>query len=196
MTTGRLAIASLVGYFATMNKPPTNRFPNRQLASRLLAIATALMVFQADFAVADEPSCVPTTRGVASMAPGTIRLLNDNNTELSIDVLVADDNFERASGFQHICPDVINEVFILFVYDAAIPGRFHMQNVHAPLDIAFLDARGRVIDVQLMRTYTESDKPLYGPGVPFQFALEARAGFFAEHGVSAVGSRLVMGAGQ
>ena len=122
----------------------------------------------------------------------TIRVQNDRGIEISLDVLVADDGFERASGFQHICPEVIERTLILFRFPQELSGRFHMQNVHAPLDIAFMGSNGNVESVLLMQTYTQDERPLYGPPGRFQYALEARAGFFQSHAISPQGSRLLL----
>ncbi len=137
-------------------------------------------------------ACVESTAGTLSMQRGWIRLANDAGQVLPLEVLIADDAFERASGFQHICPEVIGRTLILFLYSHEVRASFHMQNVHAPLDIAFFDSAGRVVGVRLMKTYTEDSRPLYGPGGPFRFALEAPAGFFAERGISTGGSRLIL----
>ena len=136
--------------------------------------------------------CVASTDGTASMHRGWIRLANDAGAVLSLEVLVADDGFERASGFQHICPEVIGRTLILFQFDREARARFHMQNVHAPLDIAFFDSAGQVVGVRRMEIHTGSGGPLYGSEGPFRFALEAPAGFFAARGVSTRGSRLIL----
>ncbi len=61
-----------------------------------------------------------------------------------------------------------------------------MRNVHAPLDIAFIRADGTFVDVLRM----DPGLDLYGPDAPYAFALETRAGWFAEHGLDRQG-RLV-----
>ncbi len=159
-----------------------------------MKLTIRLILYVALFSVAHTSAaqlqCVDSTKGLLSMNQENIVLVNDSGQEISLKVLVADDNYERASGFQHICPSVIEKVLILFIYDAESAGRFHMQNVHAPLDIAFFDADGVLISAMLMQTYTEDFRPLFDPGAPFQFALEARQGFFTEINVSAAGSYL------
>ncbi len=135
--------------------------------------------------------CVQSTRGIDSMHRERILLDDGAGTQLALDVLVADDGFERASGFQHVCPAVIDATLILFRYPAPASGQFHMQNVHAPLDIAFFDDRGQAIEMFLMATYRDDHRPLYGPGAPFLHALEAPAGFFAGHGLDAKSTRLL-----
>lgn len=113
-----------------------------------------------------------------------LTLINDLGIPVQLTVAVADDDFERASGFQHICPEVIDKVRILFRYHTPIAGKFHMNNVHAPLDIAFFDARGRLITTLLMAVYNDSSQPLYGPDQAFQYALEAPAGWLQDNGLT------------
>lgn len=170
-----LVIADGLGYFATM------RSKGALIPLVLLWVTTG-----------QAAECVSETAGLASMESEAITLRADDDRRVELDVLVADDGYERASGFQHICPDVIESVFILFRYPAETAGRFHMQNVHAPLDIAFFDSDGRAVSVQRMETYTENAQPLYGPDSPFRYALESRAGFFAELGFSESGGRLIL----
>ena len=71
-------------------------------------------------------------------------------------------------------------------------GRFHMQNVKAPLDIGFFDGAGKLIRTMVMDTYDDGNKRRYHPGQRFQYALEARVGFFNEHKLSANKARLVV----
>jgi len=136
--------------------------------------------------------CVDSTPGIDSMDPVNITLLNDKGKPIELSVLLADDAFERAAGFQSVCPEVIDKTLILFRYPTSIDGKFHMQNVRAPLDIVFFAANGRFIQYEKMETYTQDSQPLYGPGRPFQFALEAPVGFFAKHGISGFPSQLVV----
>lgn len=134
--------------------------------------------------------CVDMTPAMAAMTQQQITINNNSSRDIQFDVLVADNNSERAAGFQHICPHVIKKRLILFAYPQQQEGLFHMHNVHAPLDIAFFDKTGQLIAVQQMQTYTTKDKPLYGPETPFQFALEAAIGFFDRHLISAENSHL------
>ncbi len=141
---------------------------------------------------ATEPACVEMTTGMGSMHHEAIRLLNDEHRELSINVLVADSVAERSSGFQHICPQIIQRTLILFRFAHPVRSGFHMHNVFAPLDIAFFDSFGYVVGVRLMEIYTEDSQPIYDPGGFFQYALEAPAGFFRQWKISTQGSRLIL----
>lgn len=156
-----------------------------------LALLVALIL--ACYTVQAETGCRQSTAGLASMQQERIKLINDQGTPIELDVLVADDAFERASGFQYICPEVIERTLILFRYPLAVNARFHMQNVSAPLDIAFFNGNGKLTGMHLMQVYSGASRPTYGSPSGFRFALEARQGFFATHGISAAASYLQPG---
>ena len=61
-----------------------------------------------------------------------------------------------------------------------------MNNVHMPLDIAFIDRAGVIRSVQTMQPYVigSLEKQLWGPPAPVVAALEVRAGVFAELGIT------------
>lgn len=118
-----------------------------------------------------------------------IQFVNDEGQIITVQARVADESFERFAGYQSIGPGVIGETLILFVFEDGITGQFHMRNVYAPLDIAFIQSDGKIINTQTMMPGPE----LYGPGgQSFRYALEARMGFFQVHKISATNSRLVL----
>ncbi len=87
-----------------------------------------------------------------------------------------------AHGFQRTCPQTVAGMQMLFEFSRESIPDFHMNNVVAPLDIAFVDKNGVIVDIFLMNTYSllELKKPLYSPSKPVLYALEARAGFFQD----------------
>lgn len=138
-----------------------------------------------------QDDCVRLNEGMRSMHQEGITLLDDNGKSRHVQALVADDETERSFGFQHVCPDVIEDTTILFVYPRPVTASFHMSNVNAPLDIAFFDGQGQLISVLRMDIYTDEGRPLYSPGRSFQYALEARPGFFQDSALSPGRSRLI-----
>ena len=77
---------------------------------------------------------------------------------------------------------------MLFVYDSIQPADagFWMYRTRIPLDIAFLDSAGVIRAVRSMTPCAATIAqgcPTYTPDVPYQFALEVNAGYFARHGV-------------
>lgn len=167
------------GYFVPMKKKLLIRF--------LLFIG-----FGFSQAALAQLNCVQQTAGTESMHVETVQLLDADGASLRFEVLVADEGFERAAGFQHICPEVIENTLILFRYKSEIVGRFHMNNVHAPLDIGFFNKDGVLISHFLMETYSSNQKKLYSPEGTFQYALEARPGFFLDNNLLGPSTRLLL----
>ena len=136
--------------------------------------------------------CADSHHRMAKMQTKLIKLLDSKGKILPLQVHLADDNEKRANGYQYICKSVIDETIILFLYPVAIQARFHMRNVKTPLDIGFFDSNGLLITSMLMQTYVDGNNQLYSPGVPFQYALEAKPGFFKSHNLLDSKSRLVL----
>ena len=66
---------------------------------------------------------------------------------------------------------------MLFVFPAPAQQGFWMRNTYIPLSIAFIDADGRILNVEDMAPQDESSHPSRGPAL---YALEMRKGWFAE----------------
>jgi uncharacterized membrane protein (UPF0127 family) len=122
------------------------------------------------------------------MAVITVRLMDDEGGVTAMEVKAAVSSDEHQAGFQYISAEVIEKNLILFVFPEEIVTRFHMRNVVVPLDIAFISSDGDILDIREMQPDLGNSGPglrTYGPSQPFRYALEARAGFFREHHISA-----------
>jgi uncharacterized membrane protein (UPF0127 family) len=71
---------------------------------------------------------------------------------------------------------------MLFVFETPQPLAFWMKNTYIPLSIAFVDARGRIINIEDMRPQDESTH--WSKGVAL-YAIEMRQGWFAANGIGA-----------
>jgi uncharacterized protein len=69
---------------------------------------------------------------------------------------------------------------MLFVFPQAIPLSFWMKNTYIPLDIAYLDASGKVLNTEAMKPHDETGVPSRGPAL---YALEMKRGEFARLGI-------------
>ncbi len=126
-------------------------------------------------------ACQPTTDPLDDMAEAAIVLAGPGERRVRLQVRVADDHRERAAGFQYICPETIETTAIYFVFERPRRPNFHMHNVKAPLDIAFIDADGVIVSIQRMEPYVVGARKqkTYGPQTEVAGALEARAGYFS-----------------
>jgi uncharacterized membrane protein (UPF0127 family) len=147
-----------------------------------------LLLVSAAGASADPATCGRWRRAFLSMADTPVRLAASGR-DLTFTAKLADTTERQAAGFQCATAQEIQRTLILFDFGREIHTHFHMQNVAAPLDIAFIKADGRIFSVQTMQPGPE----LYGPLGPFRWALEAPAGFFVKHGVHQGAAQLVPG---
>jgi len=133
------------------------------------------------------PACVDATDSLNDMAAAELTLAGPAGRYLTLPVRVADDARERSAGFQHICPGTIDTTSIYFVFDRVRRPSFHMRNVWAPLDIAFVDREGVIVDIQHMEPYIRGSmkETFYSPPGKVAAALETRAGFFSEQHLTA-----------
>lgn len=69
---------------------------------------------------------------------------------------------------------------MLFVFDNPQPLAFWMKNTYVPLSIAFIDAEGRIVNIEEMAPQTESSHLSRGLA---QYALEMKKGWFAGYGI-------------
>ncbi len=106
--------------------------------------------------------------------------------EVRVRVEIADDSFERARGLMYRTALGENRG-MLFVYGSESRLSFWMKNTLIPLSIAFMDAKGRIVDIQDMKPL-DDDPPSYVSAEPAMYALEVNQGFFEERGVK-VGDR-------
>ena len=117
-------------------------------------------------------------------APGralTELLVGDDTVRVEI----ADEAAERERGLMYR-DSLPEDTGMLFVYPRERTLSFWMRNTRIPLDIAYIDQRGVIVDIQTMTP--QSDRQ-YPSAAPAMYALELEAGWFEEHGVS-VGDRI------
>jgi uncharacterized membrane protein (UPF0127 family) len=69
---------------------------------------------------------------------------------------------------------------MLFVYGTSQVRSFWMRNVPIPLDIAFIDASGIIINIEYMEPQTDHN---YFSQGPMMYALEMEGGWFEANGV-------------
>jgi uncharacterized membrane protein (UPF0127 family) len=154
-----------------------------------VATALALLLLAAAPARPGAPSdeCRRWRAAFAGMPERTVRVEAGRRT-VRLRVKMAETPEQQAGGFQCATPEEIQRALILFDFGHETLTQFHMQNVPAPLDIAFAKADGRIFAVLRM---DPSPTALYGPLGAFRYAIEARAGFFAARGIRPGEARLL-----
>jgi uncharacterized protein len=95
-------------------------------------------------------------------------------------VEIADDDETRTLGlmYRKTMPE---DEGMLFVFEHPQPLSFWMKNTRLPLEIAFVSADYRILNVLPMEPMDE--KPRYNSAGPALYAIEANQGWFARHGI-------------
>jgi uncharacterized membrane protein (UPF0127 family) len=137
---------------------------------------------------AQNPEC-PRWRAAFASMPIQMVSVQAGPRSIALRVKSADTGERQAGGFQCATPEEIKRHLILFDFGREIVTQFHMQNVPAPLDIAFAKEDGRIFAILRMEP---SATELYGPLGSFRYAVEAHAGFFASQGIRQGEARLVL----
>jgi uncharacterized protein len=156
-----------------------------------LAALSSLVLLLAG-AQTQDPEC-PRWRGAFASMPLKMVTVQVGAKTLALRVKAADTADRQAGGFQCATPEEIQRNLILFDFGQEILTQFHMRNVPAALDIAFIKADGSIFSILKMEP---SPSNLYGPMGPFRYALEARAGFYASQGIRQGEARLVVTGGR
>ena len=103
--------------------------------------------------------------------------LRIGNTKLTAEVAAAPS--DRATGLMHrfsLPPDH----GMLFVFETPQPLAFWMKNTHIPLSIAYLDAQGKILNIEDMAPQTLNG---HCSRRPVRYALEMNQGWFAKRGI-------------
>jgi uncharacterized membrane protein (UPF0127 family) len=154
----------------------------------LLATLALLVMLVTAGSAAQDPEC-PRWREAFAAMPIKMLTIQTGGKTMAVRVKAADNSERQAGGFQCATPEEIQRNLILFDFGDEIVTQFHMRNVAAPLDIAFIKGDGRIFSILRM---DPSPTKLYGPMGTFRFALEARAGFYESQGIRQGDSRLVI----
>lgn len=153
-----------------------------------LAVPAATAQGPAKSAALQNPECPRWRESFAGM-PIRMVSVQAGARSIALRVKAADTGERQAGGFQCATPEEIKRHLILFDFGREIVTQFHMQNVPAALDIAFVKEDGRIFAILKM---DPSPTEMYGPLGPFRYAIEAHAGFFASQGIRQGEARLVL----
>ena len=124
----------------------------------------------------------------AATAPAlrTVSIDASGGEEVEVRVEIADEPEEQARGLMGRTA-LGEDRGMLFAFGGEEVRSFWMKNTLIPLSIAYMDADGRIVDLQNMKPL-DDEPPHYVSAKPARYALEVNKGFFDERGVE-VGDR-------
>lgn len=98
---------------------------------------------------------------------------------LVAEVAASPETRERGLMFRY---DMKDNEGMLFVFPAPERHSFWMKNTPLPLSIAFIDAKGTILNIRDMMPFTTDGHPSQGEAL---YALEVNRGWFAQRGINA-----------
>ena len=102
---------------------------------------------------------------------------------LEIQAYVADEQAERAEGLMFVKEgELAKNEGMVFVFPTSEQMSFWMENTLIPLDIAYLDESGKILNIRQMQPLDRSPQPSAGPA---RYAVEMNQGWFEKNGIKA-----------
>jgi len=150
-----------------------------QLLPSQIAISTS---------VSPTPSSTPTSTATVSVTT--------EKGPVVFTVEIADTDEERALGLMYRTT-LAPYAGMYFIFEKDIQGGFWMKNCEIPLDMLFIDAEGKIIDIrENVRPCKEIDPtqttcPSYSPSVPYRYVLEVNSGSAKTNSIK-VGNKLTL----
>lgn len=141
-----------------------------------------------------EKESSPDERPILAFDAADVRIVSDSDT-VRIRAELALSNDQKMVGLMDRSR-LAENAGMVFVYDSTQPpaAGFWMYRTRIPLDIAFADSAGvirAILKMEPCETTIPQGCPSYPPNVPYHYALEVNAGFFAARGITA-GWRLML----
>ncbi len=121
---------------------------------------------------------------------GTATITTRSGARVVLQVEILSTRTERRRGLMYR-RSLPAKAGMVFAYPEDVTGGFWMKNTLIPLDIAFYDARGRILRTLTMTPCRRDPCRIYSPGVAYRAAIEVNAGSFKRWNVR-VGDRIAV----
>lgn len=121
------------------------------------------------------------TQDIQFVKEGTLSLLKaDGSLIKSLDIEIADDDYETQTGLMHR-KSMLKNRGMLFIFDTEELRYFYMKNTEFSIDIIYLDADLKIVSfVENAEPFNEASLPSEKPA---QYVLEINAGLVKEWGI-------------
>lgn len=113
---------------------------------------------------------------------GDLEIRRQSRTLLTLEVEIADTPDSQATGLMGVT-ELPESAGMVFFSKQPRRSPFHMKDTLIPLDIAFWDAEGRIVDILQMDPCTREPCTLYHSISDYVGALEVEAGLLDSNGV-------------
>ncbi len=117
---------------------------------------------------------------IPNFPKGTLKIYQGNKS-LEIPIEIADKEELRSFGLM-FRKDIPWNYGMLFIFEKEVNYGFWMQNTYVPLEIAFIDSKKTIFNIQKMFPCNEEQCKIYYSPKPYKYALEVKMGFFKKFG--------------
>ncbi|HEX2914453.1 MAG TPA: DUF192 domain-containing protein [Chloroflexia bacterium] len=159
------------------NPSPAKITPPATTVAGTTALSTASTTSAATSAAAQAPTTGLPSQPTLATTNATIQKANGEKVTLVVELARTEQEQEIGLMGRTNLPDNRG---MLFVYTSPVSLAFWMRNTPSPLSIAFIDEKGKILDIQDMQPLSDDT---HSPGKPFLLALEVPLGYFARHGI-------------
>jgi len=118
------------------------------------------------------------TAAAEASSPAALPTIEVGGNKLNVEIVQDPETREKGLMNRQSLPE---EQGMLFVFEVERVLYFWMRNTFIPLDIAFIDSKGKIVDIQTMAPLDETRQ--YVSAAPALYALEVNAGWFQRHKV-------------
>ena len=156
----------------------------RRLITVTLTLGILLATTAPAFAQSEEASGleIPAATGTEASPLPISTITTSAGERVPVGVEIADTDVERQTGLMGRSA-LAEDAGMLFVFEGEQTLSFWMKDTLIPLSIAYIDAQGRIVDIQDMQPLDDT-LPHYVSAEPARYALEVNQGFFEERGVT------------
>ena len=148
------------------------------MRTRLVLLALATTLAACGNATAAHPALV-SARGYPL---GDLTISRGGHRTMALTVEIADNRKAWEHGLMGV-KHLASDQGMAFVFGRQVNEAFWMKDTLIPLDIAFVAADGKVVDVQNMTPCTADPCTIYYPAAPYSTALEVGSGVLTHAGV-------------
>lgn len=119
----------------------------------------------------------PADPGVVGGLPGGTLSIGEPE-KISMEVEIASTAPAQAKGLMNV-KEVPDDYGLVFIWPEPGVHSFYMKNTLIPLDIAWWDEDGKIVDIQTMTPCRQDPCPVYDPAAEHIAAVEVKAGLLS-----------------
>lgn len=129
-----------------------------------------------------------TGRNSSDLPTGTLEIAGDERLVLDVDLALT--SRTQARGLMEV-EEIPDDYGMVFLWSDSGRHSFYMKDTLIPLDIAWWNAEGEIVDIQTMQPCTEEPCRTYVPADTHVGAVEVNAGLLERAGVE-VGDKVTL----